>query len=239
MFLKLSDDFGGETAQLETLLKSASDITKFLDYLRDRFKLKPEAPISDIAAAIEKLFSDLQAMIEKFQELSEDTRYSQDTYNKLLAELVEKELLANIANYSLFEFLGVLTQLVNSRKEFANAADYLNYSMLVLNKVIITDVVKGKDVLSKNLDDIARLESALSSKIEDFEYLRLRMAEMFSGACIPDLSTFDRDFDKFTKEYETTKRKADKYAFLLSKGAVKEVGDTMSATGSFHLTYGK
>ena len=113
MFLKQSSD---SLAYLEQLFNSAVELKTLIEKLQSTLNL-PNADLETICVHVQALKEELDSKSEKLAAIEDENSYSQATYNKLLAELAVKELSANIANFSIFELIGTLNQLINSKKD--------------------------------------------------------------------------------------------------------------------------
>lgn len=221
---------------LEELLKSATEVKKFLDQLKEKFNLDDNSSIWDINAKITELSINYSELLLEYTSIKEDSRYSQESYTKLLAELAEKELSSNIANFTLYELISSIVQLVNSKSEFQSEQAYFEYVLLVLDKLKDVDVLKRKDTLAEQAEEINKLKTLLENRIEEHLNLKHQIMSLF-----PDKKSngFENDFIEFKEDFTSVKDKAAKYDYLLSIGAIKEVGNTISSKAAFYVTYGK
>lgn len=236
MFLKQSSS---GFAYLEKFAESAIELKNFIDDLKTRFDLPEDSGLLEIQDKIEQLFSEWINKSDSAAESEEIILQLRNQNNKLISEVAEKNLTANISSYMLYEVLEHIKTLLNSRKDFLDEADYFNHVILVLNKLKDAEILKYGDVISEKSDEITRLKNALEMKIEAYSLLKLQVAELFSDGCAPNLSNFEKNFGKFQKELMVIKEKAAKYDFLIARGAIKEVGNDISSSGHFYLHYGK
>lgn len=236
MFLKQSNS---GFAYLQEFAESALELKKFIDFMKAKFELSEDSGLEDIQNKVEQLFREWISSSNLTSEFEEVAANLRKENNALLASIAEKELVANISSFTLYEVLSAISTLLDSRNLFLQEEDYFAYIISTLTKIKNVDLLQKGDIISSQNDEIRRLESVLERKVEDFSTLKIQIAELFSNGCAPDLANFDRDFKFFKKEIEELKIKAAKYDFLIARGAVKEVGNTLSSTGNFYLTYGK
>lgn len=233
MFLKTPTS----TNYLEQLLESAAEIKEFFYTLRQDLNLTEDASLKEIIEEILILKQNQDKSESKLVENSDIIIELRSRVNELLADIMEKELTANVSSFALYEFLSSIGFILDARKEFIEDAEYLTYITRALKNIKNADVMKNSHVLSEQAEQIRVLQANLNRKVEDYSKLKLQMAELFSFDCVPNLSTFDKDFESFKKELAALKLQAAKYKFLINQGVVKEVGKSISAASQFHVTY--
>ena len=233
MFLKQSSD---GLAYLEQLFNSAVELKTLIEKLQSTLNL-PNADLETICVHVQALKEELDSKSEKLAAIEDENSYSQATYNKLLAELAVKELSANIANFSIFELIGTLNQLINSKKDYISRDDYLEHVHITLSKIVNLDVLKKKDILYEKNSRIAELEKKLEQILLSLSELKMKVAALFTSECVPDIGKFEDNFAKFQETLTADKLAASKYRYLLSTGMVKEVNGTISSNQQFHVNY--
>lgn len=229
-----------QKGELESLLSSISELKIFLDTAKYELNLPQDSTIKDILLAIQNLAEAHRFNISQFDILKESLDYYNDIVPKLKATELSTGLNLNVAEFTLFEVLSALDNMLEISATFDDAETAKEFLVISLQEIRKLDIAEKQKSVEKLHEEIATLKSKLQDKLEHYHTLKTMV-----GGIICDLeeSSFDLSLDRCKNGLDKLKEDATMFRMLVEQNYIKieSVGEDVRlvSNSNFNLQYGK
>ncbi len=226
--------------ELETFINSVSELKSFLDVIKNKLSLPEDSTVLDIKAAVLSQFSDYSFATLELTRAESSLRFFKEEMPKLRAELLGNQLNLNVAEFTLFELLSGIDNMLEISATFDSAESAKEFLVVSLREIRNIDIAKKQKSVEKLHEEIALLKSKLQDKLEHYHILKNMVGEII---CDLEESSFDLSLDRCKNGLDKLKEDATIFRMLVEQNYIKieSVGDEMRlvSNSNFNLKYDK